>query len=608
MPASTMPSISSDFEYLSSATVDQPAPTLSSTPPSLSSISPTFLPLATEEQPEPETESIPSITSAFTFAPTPPSSSTFLPSPVRSAMNNQPESEHEAASTSMSVPLSLPLSTLHPLSPLSSTFLPSPVTSATDDQPEHASMSFHSASSLPSTSLLGSPITDNVPEIKPAPPSLSLCPSDLPVPTNLAPSPSTSNSQLCFPASSESTPASLSKPLELDDVKLESSPALAPSDVVTLSHPESSLLSLGETIPLLLAQHEASVTVPTPRHSTPPQRPPGLKTVDSDSSPLEIAPVPANLAPPPSTFVLPPIFSASSDLSSASPSPSLVLGNLELEFFPYPSSAVDFAPPEPPEFSQSLSSLGEAFPFLPASPEAPPIAHISPRSTPPQRLPELKTISSVSTRLEVTPAPASPAIPFAPQSQELPTVNEVWSTLAPRFPLTSPPLTLSRSGLARFNFSLVLITTTVLVSTLFNALTTLSILARKYWNKNEDFGNIQIGTLNTSSRDVFAQRLRLGQLTPRASRFVFDPGGPASSSRLFGTRRRSQAQVEDTRRHHLTLDTGIPIPVPTDHLIVFDLGGGAFVLEPAHEDSATFDEDARWRCLRLLARCHLSYY
>ncbi|KAH9044231.1 hypothetical protein EDB84DRAFT_1674518 [Lactarius hengduanensis] len=265
----------SDFEYLPSATVDQPAPTLLSTPPAPSSISSTFLPsparLETEDHPEPESASTPpialsSLIHPLTHSPSSPStddvpefaatptsspsiSSTFLSSPVRSEMNNQPESEHEAASTSMSVPLlSLPLSTLHPLSPLSSTFLPSLVTSATDDQPEHASTfsipsstSFHSDSSLPSTSLLGSPITDNVPEIKPAPLGLSLCPSDLPshVPTSLAPSPSTSNSQLCFPASSESTPASLSKPLELDDVKLESSPALAPSDVVTLSHPES---------------------------------------------------------------------------------------------------------------------------------------------------------------------------------------------------------------------------------------------------------------------------------------------------------------------------------------------------------------------------------
>ncbi|KAH9014516.1 hypothetical protein EDB84DRAFT_1680131 [Lactarius hengduanensis] len=457
----------SDFEYLPSATVDQPAPTLLSTPPAPSSISSTFLPsparLETEDHPEPESASTPpialsSLIHPLTHSPSSPStddvpefaaaptsspsiSSTFLSSPVRSEMNNQPESEHEAASTSMSVPLlSLPLSTLHPLSPLSSTFLPSPVTSATDDQPEHASTfsipsstSFHSASSLPSTSLLGSPITDNVPEIKPAPPSLSLCPSDLPVPTNLAPSPSTSNSQLCFPASSESTPASLSKPLELDDVKLESSPALAPSDVVTLSHPESSLL--------LLAQNEASVTVPTPRHSTPPQRPPGFKTVGSDCS-----------------------------------------------------------------------------------------------------------------SLEVTPAPASPTTPSVPQPREYPLVYyKVSQTFAPRLPLVSPSSTPSRSGLAYqvayFNFVFVLITTAALVSTLFNTSTTLSTVAHKCWNKNKDFGNSQIGTLNTSSRDVFAEPFRLGRLTPRASRFVFDPGGPASSFKTTsGTRRHSTMQDDDTRR------------------------------------------------------------
>ncbi|KAH9013534.1 hypothetical protein EDB85DRAFT_2296239 [Lactarius pseudohatsudake] len=64
--APTPSPISSDFEYLPSATIDQPTPMLSSTPPSASSISSTFLPspacLATEDQPEPESASTPSIT------------------------------------------------------------------------------------------------------------------------------------------------------------------------------------------------------------------------------------------------------------------------------------------------------------------------------------------------------------------------------------------------------------------------------------------------------------------------------------------------------------------------------------------------------------------
>ncbi|KAH9010537.1 hypothetical protein EDB84DRAFT_1570395 [Lactarius hengduanensis] len=491
----------SEFEHLPSGTVDQPAPTLSSTPPS-SSIS-----------------------------------STFLPSPARSAMNSQPESEHEAAPTSMSAPLlSLPLSTLHPLSPLSSTFLPSPVTSVTEEQPEPESEPA-STSESPVSKFGLSPRTLSLPPDETLAPLLS--------------SSTLSSSPLLDISTLDSLPVALSPDQSLlsgtlsqlsRSRELESSTPVSAADVVTLSHPES-----------------------------------------------------------------------------------------------------------------SLSSPGEPVPFLPASPEAPPIAHISPCSTPPQRLPEVKTISSVSTRLEVTPAPASLAIPFAPQSQELPTVNEVWSTLAPRFPLTSPPLTLSRSGLARFNFSLVLITTTVLVSTLFNASTTLSILAHKYWNKNEDFGNIQIGTLNTSSRDVFAQRLRLGHPTPRGTRFVFDPGGvfkfKRSSSRLpsahedvrkrmpktrngfithvaipvpvpidnlvfdpGGQSPSSSVQVQDYFRHTKTFASAsrghaspslaarstpaIPIPILVDNLTVFDPGGVAFESEPAHEDLAMFDEDARRLCLR----------
>ncbi|KAH9009409.1 hypothetical protein EDB84DRAFT_1197093 [Lactarius hengduanensis] len=102
---------------------------------------------------------------------------------------------------------------------------------------------------------------------------------------------------------------------------------------------------------------------------------------------------------------------------------------------------------------------------------------------------------------------------------------------APRLPLALPPL--SRSGLARFNFAFVFITTAVLVSTLFNASTTLPTLAHKYWSKQEVTGGSQNGTFKTSnSCNDFAQQLRLGQLTPRAPRLVFDPGGPASSSSL----------------------------------------------------------------------------
>ncbi|KAH9018587.1 hypothetical protein EDB85DRAFT_2154366 [Lactarius pseudohatsudake] len=269
-------------------------------------------------------------------------------------------------------------------------------------------------------------------------------------------------------------------------------------------HPESSLSSQGEPIPFLLASPEASPNTPISLHPTLPQRPPGPKTVGSDSSPLEIAPVPANLAPSPSTFRV--IFSASSNLSSASPPSSLVLGNLELEFFPTPSSAVEIVPQSSPELSESKSSLYEVIPFLPAPLDISITTPILCHSTSSKRPPRLGY-------------------------RHPPLVYELLSMFAPRLPLALPPL--SRSGLARFNFAFVFITTAVLVSTLFNASTTLPTLAHKYWSKQEVTGGSQNGTFKTSnSCNDFAQQLRLGQLTPRAPCLIFDPGGPASSSSL----------------------------------------------------------------------------
>ncbi|KAH9163468.1 hypothetical protein EDB89DRAFT_557480 [Lactarius sanguifluus] len=466
MPASTMPPISSDFDYLPSATVDQSAPTLTSTPASSSSVSSTFLPSpvsirsemnsqpepepalaserlippstddpeitsmphssslveltkfeclspATEDQSKPEPTptlfaSVPTLTSTPShvhsaadngtiFASTPPSlsptSSTFVPFPVRSAMNNQPKSEHEAAST---VPLlSLPLSTLHPLSPLSSTSLPSPVTSATDDQPEPESMSV----SVIST-------------------KLELSPRALPFPPDL---------MLVLPISSPTLPS--------------------------LPLPEISTL-------------DSTLAAPSP---------------DQPSS------LPGSLSQLP----------------------------CELESS-IPGSAVDIAMLSYSE--SSLSSQGESIPFTPASLEAPPNATISSRSTLSQRPPGLKTVGTDSSLLEVTP-PLASSVPQ--QSQDLSLVYEASSprpSLLPLRPLSGP-------SSVHLNFAFALVSTAFLVSTLLNISKTLSTFARKLWSKNQDFGNNRNGI--PEARNIPAQRLRLGQFTPRAPRLVFDPGGSA---------------------------------------------------------------------------------
>ncbi|KAH9171756.1 hypothetical protein EDB89DRAFT_2070530 [Lactarius sanguifluus] len=484
-PESTFPSPSivpaplsmptSDFEYLPSTTVNQPepAPTLSSTPPCLSSISSTLLPfpacLAAEHRSEPELAptlfaSVPTPSHVHSatdygtiFASTPPSlsptSSTFVPFPVRSAMNNQPESEHEAAST---VPLlSLPLSTLHPLSPLSSTFLPS----VTEDQsePEHAS----SSSITPTTPSLPAPspalrleFTDDVCELlslPPTPQSASLARSEVPTSLSSPTRPSPSENPTLVPAH---LLPSLHPSPEESCCNLVLEPLATPAS----SYPHVSPSSLGELIPLLPGQHKVSVTVPTLRHSTLPQQLPGFKTVGSDCS-----------------------------------------------------------------------------------------------------------------TLEVTPAPTSPTTPSVPQPRESPLVYyEVSSMLAaPRFSLTSPPLPLSCFGLAH-NFALAIIIATAFVSTLINLSKTLLTHLHKFQSNDFD--------LDTSRPTLYASCS-----TPEASPQV----------QVSNYLRHAKTFDNPRRRHAVAAPRSIPaspIPVPIDNL-VFNPGGVAFVLEPAHEDSATFDKD-----------------
>ncbi|KAH9169292.1 hypothetical protein EDB89DRAFT_1908712 [Lactarius sanguifluus] len=434
MPVSTMPSISSDFEYLPSATVDQPARTLLSTP-SLSPTSSTSLPSVTEEQPEPEPEPIPSITPAST----PPSSSTFLPLPVsmRSAMNYQPEPEPALASECLIPPSNdVPeiTSTPHSSSSVLLTNLecvPSAMVDRHEFEPEHAFLS-----SITPTPSLPAPspaleFTDDVCELlslPPTPQSASLARSEVPTSLSSPTRPSPSENPTLVPA--HSLPSLRPSPEE-SCCNLVLEPLATPAS----SYPHVSPSSLGELIPLLPAQHEVSVTVPTLRHSTPPQQPPGFKTVGSDCS-----------------------------------------------------------------------------------------------------------------TLEVTPAPASPTTPSVPQPRESPLVYyEVSSTLAaPRFSLTSPPLPLSRFGLAH-NFALAIVVATAFVSTLINLSKTLLTHLRKFQSKYEDFGNSQNGI--PEARNIPTQRLRLGQFTPRAARFVFDPGGRSSNSSVqVLTSRHTKTFASVTRR------------------------------------------------------------
>ncbi|KAH9161209.1 hypothetical protein EDB89DRAFT_2080811 [Lactarius sanguifluus] len=255
------------------------------------------------------------------------------------------------------------------------------------------------------------------------------------------------------------------------------------------------------------------------------------------------------LSPPPDCLLLPSISSptlSSSPLREISlldslpvaPSPDQPSSSLEsLSQLSRPCelesstlvSAADVVTLSHPELP--LSSPGEPVPFLPASSETPPNAPISPHSTPPQRRPELKTISSVSAPLEV----------YEVSSIKPP-------ALAPRLCLfhSSPSPRLSGTSI-HFGFAFTLVTAAVLVSTLLNISKTLSTFARKLWSKNQDTGNSQNSTPGYKTGDDLAHRLRLGQYTPRALRFVFDPGGRSSSSSVQF--RHTKTFASASRRH-----------------------------------------------------------
>ncbi|KAH9010335.1 hypothetical protein EDB85DRAFT_2161436 [Lactarius pseudohatsudake] len=511
---------------------------LSSTAPTPSPTSSTCLPSVAEEQPEPETESIPSITPAFTFALTPPSSSTFLPSPARSAMNNQPESEHEAASTSMSVPLlSLPLSTLHPLSSVSSTLLLS-----ASPTPFHTHSLARSDAEISSIRLLSSIMpASTMPSISSDFEYLSSATVDQPAPTLSSTPPSSSSISPTFvPSATEHQ----SEP--------ESAPTLLPSIPTppsSPSHVHSAINNLASTPPS--SSPTSSPCLPSITDDQPDEPEPVLTASFSSLPTLEVS-----RSPEISLGSLPVALSPGQPFKSLpSEAPGRSSKSCELESTP--ASAVDIAPlpvstESPVELSES--SLYEPLPILPAPLGTSMTVLVLPNSSLPQRPPRIKTLNSVSSSLEVTSAPTSPATPSVPQPREPLMVYEVMPTLTLHLPLASPSSTPSRSGLAYFNFAFALVST-ALVSTLINVSKALSTHSRKLWSKYEDFGNSQIATLNTSSHDVVTQQSRLGQYTPRAARLVFDPGGQPSSvqvSRLPSAHEDVRKRMPKTRNGFIT--------------------------------------------------------
>jgi len=147
-------------------------------------------------------------------------------------------------------------------------------------------------------------------------------------------------------------------------------------------------------------------------------------------------------------------------------------------------------------------------------------------------------------------------------SQE-PPVHEVSSTLfVPRLPHASPLLLLSSSSSTHFNFAFTFMTMASLVSTLPNVLATIFTLVRKGQSKNEDLSSSHTGTPKTCN--ISAQWLWLGQYTPNASRFVFNPGGLISAHKNAGKRK------PKTRDPLITMsDATFPSLILADDLAVF---------------------------------------
>ncbi|KAH9011021.1 hypothetical protein EDB85DRAFT_2230725, partial [Lactarius pseudohatsudake] len=228
-----------------------------------------------------------------------------------------------------------------------------------------------------------------------------------------------------------------------------------------------------------------------------------------------------------------------------------------------PVRAANIVSPSSPELFESESLLYKTLPVMPASLEP---STTTPTSTILQQPPRLTTSGSISSALEVMPVFALSAL-----------IHEAPSTLVPRFSRTPTLRPQSGFSFAQFNFTLSLITISALVSALFNVSAALLTYTRKFQGK-QDINDIWINTLKASSCDAFTHRLRLGQYTPHARRLVFDPGGQSSSSsiqasRLLSAREDIRQRKTMTRGGCTTADTNLPIPVPTDYLIVFDPGG-----------------------------------
>jgi len=114
---------------------------------------------------------------------------------------------------------------------------------------------------------------------------------------------------------------------------------------------------------------------------------------------------------------------------------------------------------------------------------------------------------------------------------------------------------------------LTFVITAVLVFVL-NISATTPIHACKFQSKQEDVGSGQNGTLKTF--DTFVRRFQLGQYTPHAKRFVFDPGGPFLSFVLHSVYEDARKRKLKTLHGFITTDDAtLPTLILADDLADF---------------------------------------
>ncbi|KAH8991651.1 hypothetical protein EDB83DRAFT_2534965 [Lactarius deliciosus] len=528
----------------------------------------------------------------------------FSSSPLCPKLHHTPETAPTSLAPPFSFPLSIPSSVLYPHAP----------SATTDDDSKFMFMPSSSPSILPTDSERPQPATDvqpHEPEPAFAYPDIQLLPRSSPIASEshsahallpaddqpeTEPTSTSSYTHFPFPSSPSASdlesahPATNYQP-ELEPVSLSSVTPAPPSPFLSLA-PLTDDVPENSSTPLSSHLLAPSVTVDDPKLMIVPPSSSSISPTECPSSPVqqttedhpELEPrwkcprdLPVSPAEPPKNRVpLPPtspVLPASSNLPPVTPSPSRVLGDLELKSTSTPASLLDsdavlLSSPEClPSTSSGLNLLLPApLKFSPSTPVLPlplpidftilmppgllglsPNVLITPPSPSPLKATRLTMFGPISPPLEVltdvlfsshslpSPPPQRPPgltlqVSTSPESSPPATstqpvrhmsipANSTFTSLH-IVPSHSLSLSLPSPSPARVNFTLPSPISAISVSDLVK---TLSAQAHKFRSKRKDFASSKSNAAKPCN--AFAYWLKLKQYTPRSPSFVFDPGG-----------------------------------------------------------------------------------